>query len=340
MGFFAEFWTWLGALLANYVGVNTGRVAAILEPAVLALGTLYVLMWAYLHLMGRIEEPFVTGLKKIFVLALIIGVSLRLWLYNSVIVDTFMRAPAQFAAAVIGAFDPVLIVDQIMERGSDAASLLLEKAGVFDGEFSFYIAGYAIYLIVGITAVYAMFLLALSRIALSVLLALGPLFIALLFFETTKRFFEAWIAQLANYAFITILTVMVAALMMQLIDTAATQAAARGDGIEIAEAVRICMAAGLVFLVMRQVMPMAASLSHGMALTSFGAMSALIAWGWSRSTRNVGQFARGAVIDKDTSRWDSLPRKAGYYARQGLNAGVAKLWNRRALNRMTKHEGS
>jgi len=31
----------------------------------------------------------------------------------------------------------------------------------------------------------------------------------LLLFETTKRFFEAWIAQLANYAFVTILTVLV-----------------------------------------------------------------------------------------------------------------------------------
>ncbi len=338
MGFFTEFWTWLSALLANYVGVNTARVATILEPAVLALGTLYVLTWAYLHLMGRIEEPFVTGLKRIFMLALIIGVSLRLWLYNAVIVDTFVQAPSQFAARVIGAFDPAAIVDRIMERGSDAASLLLEKAGLFDGEFSFYFAGYAIYLIVGVTAVYTMFLLALSKIALSVLLALGPFFVALLFFESSKRFFEAWIAQLANYALITILTVMVAALMMQLIDTAATQAAARGDGIEIAEAVRVCLAAGLVLLVMRQVMPMAASLSHGLALSSFGAMSALIAWGWGRSTRNVGQFARGAVLDKETSRWDSLPRKAGFYARQGLNAGFARLRGRTKLNRMLKHE--
>ncbi len=132
----------------------------------------------------------------------------------------------------------------------------------------------------------------------------------MLLFESTKRFFESWIAQLANYAFITILTVMVAALMMQLIDVAATQAAARGDAIEIAEAVRVCLAAGLVFLVMRQVMPMAASLSHGLSLSTFGTMSALIAWGLGRSPRNAGQFGRG-LIDKDTSRYDSLSRKAG-----------------------------
>src|SRR6202044_3127739 len=98
----------------------------------------------------------------------------------------------------------------------------------FEGDFSYYIAGFAVYLMVGLTAIYTIFLLALSRIALSVLLGVGPLFIALLLFETTKRFFESWIAQLANYAFITILTVMVAALMMGIVSSAAQQAAALG----------------------------------------------------------------------------------------------------------------
>src|SRR6202034_498524 len=105
--------------------------------------------------------------------------------------------------------------------GDDAATLLIQKGGILNGNFSYYVAGFAVYLIVGLTAIYTMFLLALSRIALSVLLALGPLFIALLLFETTKRFFETWIAQLANYVFITILTVLIAALMLTLISTAA-----------------------------------------------------------------------------------------------------------------------
>ena len=135
------------------------------------------------------------------------------------------------------------------------------------------------YAIVGLTAIYVMFLLALSKIALCILLALGPLFIAFLLFETTKRFFEAWIAQMANYAFVTILTVLVAALMMSLVTSAAQAAVARGGSIQIADAVRVCLAAGLTFLIMRQVMPMASGLASGLALSSFGAVSALLAWG-------------------------------------------------------------
>ena len=285
MGFFAEFNAWLNAILATYIGNNTARVASTLEPAVVVLGTLYVMVWGYLQLMGQIEEPFVAGLKRIILLAVALGGALDLWLYDTVIVDTFFNAPGELAAGVVGAYDSVTIVDQIIFAGGDAAALLIQKGGVFEGDFSYYIAGFVVYLVVGLTAVYTIFLLALSRIALSVLLALGPLFIALMLFETTKRFFESWIAQLANYAFITILTVLVAALMMTLISTAATQAANAGGGIQIAQAVRVCMAAGLTFLVMRQVLPMAAGLASGLALSTFGAVSAALAWGLGRAAR-------------------------------------------------------
>jgi type IV secretion system protein VirB6 len=236
-----------------------------------------------------------------------------------------MRRP--HSGSLLGADDSVTLVDQIIHSGTDTAELLLQKGGLFNGDFSFYLAGILVYVIISITAVYTIFLLALSRIALSVLLALGPLFIGLLLFESTKRFFESWLAQLANYAFITILTVLVAALMLAMLRTAALQAASAGGGIQIAQAVRVCMAAGLTFLVMRQVMPMAAGLASGLALSTFGAMSASIAWAFGGAVRSTSQFARG-LTDRDTTRWDSFSRKAGHYTRRGLAAGWRKAFNR------------
>jgi type IV secretion system protein VirB6 len=325
MGFFAEFNAWLNAILTTYIGDNTARVAGVLEPAIVTLGALYVMVWGYLQLMGQVEEPFIAGAKRLLTLGVILGVSLNLWLYNAVIVDTVFRAPGSLAAGIIGAPDSVGIVDRILFSGDDTASLLIEKGGIFDGDFSYYLAGIFVYLIVGLTGIYTIFLLALSRIALSMLLALGPLFIALLFFDSTKRFFESWVAQLANYAFITILTVLMATLMLTLVSTAAEQAAAMGGGIEIAHAVRVCLAAGLTFLVMRQVMPMASGLASGLALSSFGVVSAALAWGFGSASRSGGQFARGLVMDRETTRWDSPSRKAGYYLRRGAGAAFKRL---------------
>ena len=324
MGFFGQFNAWLIALLSTYIGTNTALIAAALEPVAVTLGIVYVMIWGYLQLTGQIQEPFIAGVKRIGVLAVILGVALHLWLYQSLIVDTFFNAPAELASTVVGGYDPVGIVDQIMDRGADAGGLLLAKGSFFHGNFSFYVAGVAVFALVAITAVYTMFLLALSRIALSVLLALGPLFILLLLFDSSKRFFEAWLAQLSNYAFITILTVLVAALMLDVVGAAAQAAASTGGGIQIAQAVRVCLAAGLTILIMRQVMPMAAGLASGLALSSFGIVSAAVAWGLGRATRHTGQFSRG-LLDRETSRSDPLSRKAGYYARQGIATGIRKL---------------
>ena len=93
-----------------------------------------------------------------------------------------------------------------------------------------------------------MFLIALSSVALAVLLALGPLFLALLLFESSRRFFEAWVAQLANYALITILTVLAAALLLQIVQAYAEQTAARGNALVTVDALDMVLVAVLVFL--------------------------------------------------------------------------------------------
>lgn len=279
MGFFASFWTWLNTQLGTYIGDNTARVAAAMEPALVTLATMYVMVWGYLQLTGRIEEPFVTGLKRILTIAVVLGVALRMWLYNTVIVDTFYQAPAQLAAAVIGTSDPVRTIDSIWDRGGSVAAYLWNNGGVFNDEFGFYIAGVVVWVFMGLLCVYTMFLIALSHVALAVLLALGPFFFATLLFETTRRLFDAWLAQLANYALITILTVMAAALLLQIVDSYAAQTAALGTAIVTVDALNMVLVAALVFLFMRQVMPIAASLAGGASFNTFGTVSRAVNWG-------------------------------------------------------------
>lgn len=288
MGFFATFWSWLNGQLAGYIGTNTALVAAALEPAIVTLATIYVMVWGYLQLTGRIEEPLSAGLKRLVTLAVVLGGAVQLWLYNTVLVDTFYRAPAQLVSAVVGVQDPVTTVDAIWERGGAVADFLWNNGGVFSGDFGYYVAGAVVWVLMGLLCVYTMFLIALSGIALAVLLALGPLFLALLLFDATRRFFEAWLAQLANYALITILTVLVAALLLQVVESYATQTAARGAAIATVDALNMVLVAVLVFLLMRQVMPIAAALAGGIALNSFGTVSRLVSWGLRRGAATAG----------------------------------------------------
>jgi type IV secretion system protein VirB6 len=295
VGFFQAFWAWLEGQLAAYIGTNTALIAGALEPTIVTLATVYVMVWGYLQLSGRIEEPLVMGLKRIVVLAVVLGGSLHLWLYNTVIVDSFYRAPAELASAVVGAADPVATIDTIWSQGGAVAGYLWSNGGVFSGDFGYYVAGAIVWVLMGLVCVYTMFLIALSSIALAVLLALGPLFIALLLFDATRRFFEAWLAQLANYALITILTVLVAALLLQIVASYAAQTAARGAAIVTVDALNMVLVAVLIFLLMRQVMPIAAALAGGMSLNSLGVVSRLASWGMRRTAAVGGGAAVLAV---------------------------------------------
>ena len=320
MGFFAEFTAWIEEVLATYIADNTARMAAILEPFVVGLGVLYMIVWGYLLLAGRVQAPFIDGIRRFITLVLVLGVAIQLWAYNDLIVASFFYLPANLAASLIGSFDYVSIVDEIMFQGDEAGALLVSRGGLFSGEFAFYLAGGAVYILVGATAIYTIFVLTLSRIALSILLAIGPLFVCLLLFETTKRFFESWIAQLANYALVALLAIMASALMMRLVTVATADAVRAAGGIEVSHAVRVCIAAGLTLLVMRQVMPMAAGMASGLALSTFGVVSAGLRWGLGTTKQTMGQFGRG-LTDTQTTRWDSWSRKAGYYVRRGAVAG-------------------
>jgi type IV secretion system protein VirB6 len=318
MEFFATFWSWLNGQLAAYIGDNTARLASVLEPAVLTVATIYVMAWGYLHLMGKITEPFEAGLKRIAWLALILGVGLRLWLYNTVIVDTFYNAPAQLAAAVVGATDPVGTIDAIWDSGGSVAGSLWDKGHalgtVWGGGLGFCLAAIVVWCLIGVLCVYAMFLISLSSIALAVLLALGPLFIALLFFDATRRFFAAWIAQLANYGLITVLTVMVAALLLRIVQSYAVQTAARGTAIFTVDALNMMLVALLVLLVLRQVMPIAAGLAGGASLNSFSFASRSVAALAVPALRKAAPFtarATGSAAQISAQAVRPVARRAG-----------------------------
>jgi len=164
-----------------------------------------------------------------------------------------------------------------------------------------------------------------------VLLALGPLFIALVFFESTKRLFVAWLMQLANYALITILTVMIAALLLHIVQSYAQQTAARGTAILTVDALNMVLIAVLVFLVLRQVMPIAAGLVGGASLVSYGIVSRGVGWGMRQSSRAalpvLGLAASGmALATLSTGRvLGTAARGTGQYVASRTQSGAAAL---------------
>lgn len=319
--FFQTFWNWLQLQLASYVGTNTALIAAAIEPAAVATAAIYVMLWGYLSLTGRIEEPVMEGAKRILVVIVILGTALRLWDYNTFIVQTIVQGPQQLAAAITGSPNAISSIDQIWNSGGSVASQLWNKGGLLNGDFGFYLAGAFVYVMMGAVCVYVVFLFSLSAIATALILVLGPVFILLLFFNTTKRFFEAWIAMLANYALIAPLAVLVTSLLLQIVQSYAAQTAALGSAIVTVDALNMVLVSALALLVLRQVPSIAAGLASGVAISSFHAVSGLMNWGLGGMKRSGYEFSRGAIDGwrgEPVSRWDSLRRGTGNWFGSGL----------------------
>ena len=299
MTFFQTFWTWLSARLDTYIGVHAAATAAAIEPAAVVGGTIYVMFWGYLHLRGRIDEPIVDGAVRILKLVAVFGVGLHLWLYHSLIVEFFYVAPTELSARLVGAAAPVQTVDVIWDRGAEVASTLWNRGSILAGDTGFYFAGVAVDLLVGFVCVYTLFLMALSRIALAVLLALGPVFIVLFLFDGTRRFFDAWLQELANYALVSVITVLVDALMLDLLRSYAEQTAARGESLVTVDALNLTLAAGLVVLILRQVLPIAARLAGGFALSTFGSVEMLGQRAKNMVLAAVASVAAASIPEED-----------------------------------------
>jgi type IV secretion system protein VirB6 len=93
--------------------------------------------------------------------------------------------------------------------------------------------------------------------------------------------------------------VMVSALLLQVVQSYATQTAARGAAIFTVDAVNMVLISVLVFLVLRQVMPIASGLAGGASLNSFGLIS-----------RGVGGALRSAGERWRRTRQGEIPPEA------------------------------
>jgi len=311
MGFFMALYNFIQNSVLSLISTTTSQIATSIGPAAVTFATIYVMIWGYLHLRGAIEEPINEGAKRIVVLGVILAIVLQLWEYNAVFIDFFVNTPTALSSAILGGNSAMTAVDGIWVKGGSVATSLMNQAGFFDGNFGFYIAGGLVYVVTGFICIWMTYLFVLSLVAVGLLLTLGPLCILGLLFDATKRFFEAWMAQLTNYALIIILASIASKLMLTYLDYYATQASNMGAGVTIADSAQFCLACGFTLLIMKQVPHIAAGLGSGIALGTYGALSRTVNWGLGSTSRSLYQMGRGvgdAYHKQEPSRYLSTTR--------------------------------
>lgn len=310
-------YTYISNATSGFVGSNVAAVASAIAPAAYTLAAVYVILWGISYLRGMATEPITDSAIRILKVALILGVGINLMQYNTLVVDTFMNAPEQMALALSPTSTGSSLaasLDHVLYTGFKIGDRFWAEASVFSSNIGLYIAAFLVWALVLAVTAYAFFLIALAKIALSFILALGPIFILSLLFQPTASFFSSWIQQLANYWLVIVLSVLANVFVLILILRAAI---AMPLGTPTISAAFPFLAMGLFSLfVLAQVPSIAAGLAGGLSLSSYGmgrfglaVFANPMRRAASSATRSAGRRMKSGTKRVARRGWDSLKNR-------------------------------
>lgn len=294
----------------GYIGENVAAVARVVGPFAFTMLTLYAALWGFAHFRGVIREPAMDFINRIVILSIVFGIGFSLANYNILITNTFLRGPDELVAGLArssGSTGVVNGLDAMLQQGFDLGARFWSKAGVLDGDFGMYFVALLAWAVTIIVTAYGFFLMALSKVVMTVVIGLGPIFFLGLLFQATAGFFNSWLRQLANYFLVPVLVVMINLLVMNLFSRAAAGANAITSTAEVSQVFPF-FAMGLVsLLALASVLSIAAGLAGGVSLSSFGMgrlVSGLLTRGGFKLGKQVGTQSGRAATKIGRGAWN------------------------------------
>ncbi|MBY3346438.1 type IV secretion system protein [Rhizobium laguerreae] len=285
------------APLENFISSGTSNIASWIGGPLTAALTLYVVLYGYLVLRGSVPEPILEFAFRAMKLAIIVMLVRNASEYQTYVTNIFFETlPREISQALnSGSAPSASTFDSLLDKGQKCAKEIWARAtwpadivtGI--GGMMAIGASFTVAAIGYIVSLYA-------RLALAIVLAIGPIFVALAMFQSTRRFTESWIGQLANFVILQVLVVAIGSLLISCIDTTFTAVESYTDVMMRPVALcAICLAALYVFY---QLPGIASALAAGGASLTYGygasrdAHESTLAWAASHGSRAVGRGTR------------------------------------------------
>ena len=277
MALIGDFFTSVDTVFVSFFSTGASRVAIAARTPFNTLVTLYVLLWGLAMWRGLIQEPLSDGVLRILKIVLIGTFALNAAVYGPRIATTLYRTPDQLASVLVPSASIAstgTALDDVLAKGvnvgkkfTDAMSLTSPLEAIAFLVQAMMIWGFTIVIVT-----YAAALILLTRIGLSVVLALGPLFICLLLFDSTKQFFTGWLSQALIIVFQYVVAVAFVSLGMSFYDAAVSDTlTAIGSSLPlIVHAFRMFIVGGAVLIALMQSGAIASALAGGVQIGTMG----------------------------------------------------------------------
>lgn len=320
------------SIILNFVQGSFGSLTATIQILWHLMFIVFIAVYGYkVIISGRFSaSDLIWHCFKIIVLLVLATEwdAFFLFIYNMV-----TDLPSDIAGQIIGAAADTLgsnakadsessanaALQVFFDRGMTVSSKLLEGAGWNNLGQYFYAFG-VWFGTIGLTG-YSTMLIVLSKLAVAILLAVGPVFILLLIFANTKSLFEGWMRTLLNYAVVPIFVYALLALILAIMEAPLKFLEANSSAKDslMTSVGPFLLTSVVSILLLAQILNMAASVTGGVSLSTMGtgawasrtslkSIGGAGKWGWQKS-RPI-QAATGSKIKSGMSNIQSALQKA------------------------------
>ncbi len=255
--------------LETFVSVGTSNIADWVAGPLTVAVTLYIVLYGYLVLRGSVTDPILDFVFRAIKLAIVVTLVKNAGEYQTYVTNLFFNVlPHEISQALNSGTAPsASTFDSLLDKGQASATDIWSRASwpvdIVTGVGGMLVIGVS-FVVAGIGYVVSLY----ARLALAVVLAIGPIFIALAMFQSTRRFTEAWIGQLVNFVILQVLVVAIGSLLIACIDSTFT--AIDGYSDVLMRPIALCAIGFAALYVFYQLPGIASALAAGGASLVYG----------------------------------------------------------------------
>ena len=198
----------LDGILSTYVLNVVSALMAGLAPLALICMTIWVTLYGWAILRNEVSETLPVFMWKVFKIGLVLAFALQSGFYISNVADTANGLAMGVASTFLPAgvdpatvTSPYALLDKFNDDASAQVADIMKEASMFRLDLLLAAAIFSIGSVVFLCI--ALFVVTLSKLFLTFVLAIGPLFILCLAWRPTARFFDSWLSMVLNAVVLT-----------------------------------------------------------------------------------------------------------------------------------------
>jgi len=214
---FQPAYSFVDSKLDVFLNDRASSIMAQVSGPLRAALVLYVLLYGFAILRGAIQEPFMDFVVRSLKLAFVYMLATTVAYSTYVTQPLFHVLPDTLTQAISGAGVPDVgsDFDQFFARAAYLAEKIWNKATPVN--FAPLILSAVVYIVGALAAAIGFGVVLIAKVALALLVALGPIFVACALFDATRRFFFGWLSQAVNYLVLFALIITVFQLILSLV---------------------------------------------------------------------------------------------------------------------------